>query len=235
MNDSANRRYPPLGRFWRKYIQEEIYVPLSAEPQLQALLKDGCKVEQELERLASLGTAWASAWLAYSALKPTGDGFRDTPRAIHLCKTAAEGGDAFAQYIIAWALILEGDLPRGTRYMKSSAMQLFPPAALDSITLFWAGWGVQRTDDRRILRILKIADRVGHDAAWLWRFTMYRTGKLGPFRRLLGYLLTPFGILRYSLAKKLRPFSAQVFVFDPAHYVGLLVSTAASATKQPAP
>jgi TPR repeat protein len=220
---TAKRRYPSLGRFWQKYIHVEIYVPLSAEPQLQASLKDEFKtLERELERLASLGTAWASAWLAYSALEPTMEGVRDTPRAIQLCKNAAEGGDAFAQYIIAWALILEGDTPRGTRYMKSSAMQLFPPAVLDSVTLFWTGWGVERSDDRRILRILRTADRVGHDAAWLWRFTVYRTGKLGSYRLLLGHLLMPFGILRYSLAKKLRPFSAQTFVFDPARYVRMI-------------
>jgi hypothetical protein len=221
-HSTAKRRYPPLGRSWQKYIHEEIYVPLSAEPQLQELLKEGFeRFQPELERLASLGATWASAWLAYSALEPTREGFRDTSRAIALCETAAKGGDAFAQYIIAWALILEGDTKRGTRYMKSSAKQLFPPAALDSVTLFWAGWGVERSDDRRILPILKIADRVGHDAAWLWRFTAYRTGRLGLYRQLLGHLLVPFGILRYSLAKKLRPFSARVFVFDPARYVSL--------------
>jgi TPR repeat protein len=218
--NTTKRRFPSLGRFWQKYLHEAIYVPIAAEPRLRTLIDGGFSAfPQELERLASLGTPWASAWLAYAALKKTQEGVRDITRAIELCSTPAQRGDPLAQYILAWALMLNGDTLRGAQYMKRAAKQGFPGAVLDSVTLFWRGWGVLRADDRRILRLLDFADRVGHDAAWTWRFAIYRTGKLGTYRRILGYMFAPVGIVRYFLAKKLRPFSAEVFVFDPARYL----------------
>ena len=53
----------------------------------------------ELERLASLGSAWACATLGYLALLPSSQGLRDPKRAADLCSKAAADGDPYALFV----------------------------------------------------------------------------------------------------------------------------------------
>jgi len=216
----ARSAYTSIKSPWRRYLQETVFVPSAAEHYLEALKRGGiADLLPELNRLAALGNPWASAWLGYYALRTANDGHPDTDRAINLCRGPAVQGFAYAQYILAWALLIRGDRLEGAKFMKCAAGQKFPPALLDFVTLFWRGWGVQSTQDRRILKMLRLARAVGHQAEWMWRFAIYRSGKLGETRRILGYVLLPLGNLRYAIAKWRSPFSAAVFIFEPALYL----------------
>jgi hypothetical protein len=103
--------------------------------------------------------------------------------------------------------------------MKGAAKKGFPPALLDSATLFWMGWGVQAARDRRILIVLNLASRVRHQASGIWRYAAYRSGNLGVVLKVVGSVLFPLARLRYALAVWRSPFAAQVFLFEPVSYL----------------
>ncbi len=209
------QRFPSIGRGWRTLLRNGTYVPSAAEQHLIRLKQDGPEAfVRDLDRLASLGNPWAAALLGYQALLLGSDDARDTQKAIALCTDPAAHGDAFAQYILAWALLLAGNSPAAAKALKQSALQLFPPAILHSVTFFWNGWGVTKTDDSTILLSLKNAGQTGHRATLSLRCAIYRSGKLGVFRQTLGFLLTPIAMLLWAVATFRTPFSAQVFAFD---------------------
>jgi hypothetical protein len=209
------RRFPSIAPTWRGFLRSGIYVPSEAESHLSGFgLRGPEAFLGELERLAALGAPWACAVLGYQALLLAKDGTRDPQRAIQLCADAAVRGDAYAQYILAWAQLLAGDALGAAATLRKSALQLFPPAILDTVTLFWNGWGVAKSADSRILELIEQASIIGHRATLIWRCTIYRSGKLGTLRRLVGYGLRPVAKLAWKYSTWRAPFSARVFVFD---------------------
>jgi hypothetical protein len=211
--EDTQQKFRSIEPSWRKYIKGGIYIPFIAQQQLLTLKINGPEVFlAELERLASLGSPWASALLALQALLLRPDGTRDLGRAIELCKGPAARGDAYAQYILGWATFLNGDHLEAGSHFKSSAIQLFPPAVLDSVTFFWLSHRLSRPEG--VLTSLQHAKAVGHFATPLWRSKIYRSGRLGMGRLLLGYLIAPVAILRHLICRWRNPFSARVFVFD---------------------
>lgn len=207
-------RYPSIRARWRKRLRAIVYVPVVAESMLNDFeYRGSAAFKAELERLAVLGASWAAALLAYQALLLRPDGTRDTARAIALCEHPAARADAFAQYILAWALLLGPKPEDAFAMLNKSALQQFPPAILDGAAFFMRGWGVAKGADDRVLKSLALGEQVGHRATLLIRCHVYRTGRLGMFKRLLGYMLTPVGTLMYAAGGLLSPFSAQVFLF----------------------
>jgi len=211
---AVRQRFVCVEPRWRQYIYGAIYIPLAAERHLVTLKRDGrTAFLNELEKLAALGSPWASAFLGYQALLLTPEGTRNIERAIQLCKQPALSGDAYAAYILGWATFLRGDHAEALTHFRRATRQLFPPAVLDSVQFFWsAKW---RTEPAGVLISLRQAKNVGHHATSLFRSAVYRTGKLGIRRLLLGLLLWPVAALYVRAASIRDPFSAQSFWFDP--------------------
>jgi hypothetical protein len=98
--------------------------------------------------------------------------------------------------------------------MRKAAVSGFPPAAIDLATLIWNLPAKKATDTAAALEALKLADRAGHKASAVWKCAFYKSGRVGLFRRPIGYLFAPFARLRLILAGFKDPFGCQVFVFQ---------------------
>jgi hypothetical protein len=204
-------RYPSIHGSWRSYLRGVVFIPATAQPILERVKGQGPEaLRSELERLASLGASWAAALLGYRALLVDFDGTRNIDRAIALCQGPAARGDAFAQYILAWAYSLNHNSQDALVNFRKSARQLFPPAVLDYINAC-----LRKGTAPTLRRLLMIAKGVGHCGTLSRRCLVYRSGKVGIFRRILGYALVPAAVLHYLIAAARNPFSPQVFVFHP--------------------
>ena len=213
VREMVRQRFPSVDPSWRKRISGAIYIPLAAQTTLSTLNREGPEAFlAELEKLAALASPWASALLAFQALLLRPDGTRDVDKAIKLCKEPAAHGDAFAQYMLAWAMFIGGDRVEALVLFKASARQLFPPAVLDAAGLFWISHRLAQA--KGVLTSLEHAKAVGHYGTAWWRYKIYRSGKLGLIRRIAGYLGAPVALLYYAFAALREPFSAQVFSFD---------------------
>ena len=80
---------------------------------------------EELERLSTLGSPWASAIMGYIALVRGPDGKRDADRAIELCRNHAHAGDSYAQFVYAWALLFAGESNLAFETMKKATLSGF--------------------------------------------------------------------------------------------------------------
>jgi hypothetical protein len=223
LSDLVRQRFPCIEPTWRIYLYGVIYVPVAARQHLTILKRDGGDAFlAELEKLAALGSPWASAFLGYKALLLKEDGTRDIDRAIQLCTGPAASGDVYASYILGWATYLSGHHAEAMTYFTRAARELFPPAVLDSAGLFWITH--RDKEPSRVLVSLAQARNVGHRATMVFRSKIYRTGKLGIARLLLGYVIAPIAYLYWHFASFRDPFSAQSFNFDantPSGALGL--------------
>lgn len=197
------------------YFNSPIYVPDQGRYVLKLLETGGPKpFVEELERLSTLGSPWASAMLGYMALMPGSDGKRDASRAVELCKAHAYAGDSYAQFVFAWALIYSGQAKLAFDSMKKAAAAGFPPATIDFSTFIWNLQGRTKSDAIAALKALKFAYQARHASTLVWKYDFYRSGRLGFLRRPLGYLLAPLARLRSLFVFFEDPFSCRVFVFQ---------------------
>ena len=170
-------------------------------------------VKAELERLSSLGSMWASSALGWLCICKGSDGTRDPQRAIELCRGPAATGDAYANYVLAWALALANQGAQAVEFMKRAALSGFLPAKLDLVTFIWNGRDPTHRNRRVAYDLLNHAER--HKASMVWRCKLNRSGEFGWTRQVLGYLLMPIALLRYAVAVWRNPLSCQVLVFQP--------------------
>ena len=211
----ARSSTPSDARLWRAHFNGVLYVPEQGRHVLESLRLGGpTRFTEELERLSTLGSSWASAILGYIALVRGSDGKRNTDRAIELCRNHAHAGDSYAQFVYAWALVFAGESNLAYETMKKAMLSGFPPATLDFTTFLWNTADTKQRYPLLALKALRNADRVGHKAALQWRCFFYRSGRVGIVRRPIGYLLAPIGWLRYLVGMWRDPFSCQVFVFQ---------------------
>jgi len=191
-----------------------IYIPAAAEhhiPKAQRAKKS--TLLSEFDRLAALHVPWACAILGYFALLLKEDGSRDIERAVSLCQGPAQAGDAYAQYVLSWALRLKGDMEGAYANLKKSANMLFPPAVLDITGFHGQSWDAGTIRREQNLH-LALSNRVGHVFTFSRRLQFYRSGRFGALNLILGYLLVPCAFARVILPVTLSPFSASVFLFD---------------------
>jgi hypothetical protein len=169
-------------------------------------------LKTELERLSVLGSTWASCALGWLCICRSRDGKRNPDRAIELCKNPAAAGDAYANYVLAWALMLTNQGTEALNSMKSAALAGFLPARLELVTFVWNGHDPTGRNRSVAYDLLKHAD--GHKAAMIWRCRLNRSGEFGWIRWLLGHLLAPIAFLRYAVAFWTNPLSSNVLVFQ---------------------
>ena len=169
----------------------------------------------ELDRLANLGSRWASSLLAYIEISAAPHGKIDTTRARTLVSTAAAAGYAYAQYVLAWAMLIDGNRAKAFENMEKAGVQLLAPAALDLALFAWLGIGLERPEPKAAVRLLAHARALGHAGELQLRCVFYRSGKVGVGYQLLGVLLTPFAWIKYLTALISDPFRAEVLSFSP--------------------
>jgi hypothetical protein len=147
-------------------------------------------------------------------LTPGSDGTRNAERAIELCKSHSDAGDAYAQFVYAWALMFSQQPNPAITTMNKAAVRLFPPATIDLVTFLWSSGGKERRHAPLAMKALRLAVRSGHKSAMRWRCALYRSGRFGLWRRLVGVTLTPIAFARTVISSFFfKPFSAQFFSF----------------------
>lgn len=200
-------------RRWRRLgAMMPMHIPAEGHDVLRLLeLGEIERFSDELCRLSSLGSPWASALLAWLCLIPAKDGVRDVNRAIDLCRRHAYAGDSYSRYVLAWALVYAGHKEDALPMMARAAEAGFPPASVDLITLLW---GNLRERPKLAVELLSRADRSRHMAAMLWRCRVYQTGSLGFARRILGYLMMPIALWRGFWGFWKDPFSCEALLFQ---------------------
>jgi TPR repeat protein len=198
----------------QRTLTRPLYVPEEGRQVLERLKSAApSRFMDELERLAGLGSPWASAALAYLHLLPGPDGTRDVTRATELCKKYADAGDPYALFVFAWASLFSGKRFRAITSMKKAALSGFPPATVDFATFVWNGWGMKERYPAAALELLGRAQRAGHKAAFVWRCRFYMSGQFGLLRRVFGYAALVIAVSRYLLAVRRDPYSSKVFLF----------------------
>lgn len=177
---------------------------------MRILAEDGPDAfRSEVERLCQLGSPWAAALLGHLHLTTDASGVE---RAIELCRPAADAGSAYAQYVLAWALVHADNQSQALQYLHLASLQNFSPATVDLSQLVCRGMGTTAPDPRSAVGLLRLAAQRGHRAA-LWRLSyIYRKENLGVARTIVGFVLAPFAYAWYLLSFFANPFNANVYL-----------------------
>jgi len=203
-------------RLWKLHLRGSLYIPEESRHLVGLLASGGpTRLIEEVEKMAKLGSLWASATLGYLSLLPGEDGRRNPQRAIELLRERAISSDPYVLFVLAWAYVLSGRRLVGLRTMRKASRSGFPPAALEFATFVWNGWGIKEYHSAAALDLLRDARKAGHKAALIWKCKMYLSGKFGAFRACLGYLMLPYAQFRFFVWAILDPFSCRVFWFQP--------------------
>src|SRR5579871_6322034 len=195
-------------------LNHPLFVPSEGAAVVAVLAKQGR--EQfivELTRQMELGAAWAAAILGFLDLKGAIDGRPRVDRAEQRCLAAARAGDSYAQYVLAWAVGEQKRPEEAYRWMNRAATEGdFLPAWTDLGRFALSGVGTRHPDLARGIGLWWGAHHRGHKLALMFICEIYREGKCGLLRRVGGYLMAPYALLRYYLAFRLRPFDQDVFL-----------------------
>ena len=87
-----------------------------------------------------------------------------------------------------------------------SSQRGFAPATLAMTAFVWP-------NTQLTLRFIDEATKLGHKGALAVRCGFFRTGRFGIVRKIIGYALTPFARLRFTIALWINPFSDQTLQF----------------------
>jgi hypothetical protein len=162
-----------------------------------------------LERLATLGSNWASAALATILLYPDGRGTREIERARALLMRPVSEGHAYSMYVMAWAEIFSGNKDAAFRLLKSSAHAGFSPAVLDLAAAF------QSKDRQRsavmTMQLLSRAESMGHLVARGRIFRLWIAGRMGWMHRISGLFGFAYTSVRLNFNLWRDPLSQRVF------------------------
>ena len=166
------------------------------------------RLTSDLECLSRLGSNWASATLGYLNLLPSRDSKRHPGRAIEQCSRALDAGDPYSLFVVGWArFLLTRNRRESVKHMLEASNKGFVPATLAMSFFVWP-------DVRATLSFIDEAQHAKHKAAWAMRCGFYCTGRLGPMKRLLGYVMTQPARLQFRVGRFLDPLSLAVLVFN---------------------
>jgi TPR repeat protein len=208
----AQRRRPDP---WR-LMNFPLYIPLEGAELIETLDKSGSQgFMADLARRAELGATWAAAALGFIELQGGEAGTANFSNAERFCTPPAHAGDAYAQYVLAWAALGQNREAEALRWMKRAATSgNFRPACADLGRFYVDGVGIDAPDVDTGMRMLWGAHSLGYKASLLFICDTYRRGRRGFLGRLAACVIAPFAIARYYLALTNRPFSEEVFAFN---------------------
>jgi hypothetical protein len=197
-------------RRWWVEVGIPIYIP---EEGRAALLREEIggpnALLMQLERLAALGSTWASSALGCILVYPDANGNRDVEKAKGLVMQGASAGDAYSQYILAWAELFSGNMKSSFDLLKRSAQGGFSPALLDLGAVLDS-----REPGKSIassLKMLKRAESLNHLAARGRIFELWKSGRMGWYRKVPGYVGSLVSGIRLSMKVRRDPIAEQVF------------------------
>ncbi|HZF29527.1 MAG TPA: hypothetical protein VE907_10440 [Gammaproteobacteria bacterium] len=166
----------------------------------------------EASRLAALGSGDAKALLGYLELRAAVTGQSRYDRAEVLSQEAFRQGNAFGEYVLGWVRFEQGRPVDALAHLVASGKQMFLPAIVDVGRFMVSGIGVKEADPIAAEKMFLLAHRLGHRVALPYILRIYRRGKRGVWRRLLGFVALPFALARLGAYTWLQPFSEKAFV-----------------------
>ena len=175
---------------------------------------DVSNVLPEAERLASLGSASAKAFLAYAEMTGVFGNAPRYPRAELLATESAGSGNLFGHYVLGWVRLAQNRRGEAFQQMFIAAERLFLPAVVDVGRFITADIGVQKADLSQSEKAFLQAHRLGHRGALVFLMKMYATGACGWWRRLLAVVGYPYALARRAIFARRMPFSEKVFAYS---------------------
>ncbi len=192
-----------------------LFVP----PELTTIAKmiergDVPHIVPEAERLASLGSTGAKAFLAYLEMTGMVSGVPRYDRAQLFAIESAQSGNSFGHYVLGWIRLAQARRAEAFKHMFEAAKQLFLPAIVDVGRFIAMGVGVKQADVLAAERALLQAHGLGHRGALVFLMKLYRTGARGPGHRILGVIGYPYAAIRRTIFASRTPFSEKVFAYS---------------------
>ena len=171
----------------------------------------------EYQRLAALGSKGAQSVLAFLSLSGALDDKPDIGCAEAFAKDAADAGDPYAQYVLAWVRYMQGRPGEGLKLLHRSATTAgFVPAILEFAR--WVEQGIASSggpDTETAERLYRVAYKKGHPMGLLMLANLYRSGARGAARKVMGYVLRPYAGLLVVYNHFRHPYSASNFLYVP--------------------
>lgn len=207
---------------WRRSLNYPLYIPDDLSELVRKPLVTGSQDEavENCTRLARLGSPAARALSAYLSFRGVELPDMKQAQAEELCRAAAVGGHAYAQYVLAWTQWNKQAHSDAFAWICESAKQSFLPAIVDLGRFAANGIGVPADPVAAQVAYLR-AMRRGHAAAPGTLLNLYRQGELGLSKKTIGTTLYPIALLWHALNSWIRPFSAAVFLHPPKSKRGL--------------
>ncbi|SRR5258706_4878220 len=201
---------------WTRALNYPLFMPEELSGLTQFLARGESRAfVSELSRLAMLGSAGASATLGFLELCGEVTGDRRVEEAKALVEQHATSGHAPSQYILAWCFWHGERGDDALDQMRRACAQRFAPAAFDLARFVHRGWGVRTADLVVAEKLYWKAHSIGHVSGAQFSLHLWRTGKWGIIKAVAGTLAYPLATLRVMIHWYFRPFSANVFFYNP--------------------
>ena len=185
----------------------------TARERLEAGDVDGAIAEWR--RLADLGSGRARCILAYIALRGTASAAPDLEEARRLASSAVGVERGYANYVLAWIAIKEGQASIVARYLAESYKAGFTPAATE-LALIMLNPRASAKMQSEAESLLRKSAAAGHRPAKMLLCGAYLRGQWGFAKRFLGAALLPMAFIQMYWSFKYRVFSLGSFDYRPS-------------------
>jgi TPR repeat protein len=165
------------------------------------------------QRLANLGSARARCVLAYLHLRGSPSIPADLDEAKRIASSAITGERGYANYLLGCFALKEGQVATAVNYLGESHKAGFPPALTAMALLMIGGPDTSTERCEKAVAMFQRAMAAGHLPAGLRLIQLYRSGKLGFSKRVLGNLWFPAAFIRFLLASRYHIFAMRCFQY----------------------
>jgi hypothetical protein len=199
-------------RAWTNGLRNALYVPAELA-QIRVALTTGrtAELDAELDRLSMLGSDSAAALLDYLCLRGFRAGNVDTALVAKRCGEAAERGNSFAQYVVAWRAFHRQQYQEASAWMARSATGGFIPALGDMARYIVSTPQMSELRAKAARRNLWSAIRRGHVPSLLFWLRLCKLGHYGITWRVAALMVHPMVAVSYAARVYLHPFDIRFF------------------------
>jgi hypothetical protein len=135
----------------------------------------------------------------------------DLEEARRLSLSAISGERGYANYLLGCIELKEKRLVNALPYLEESRKAGFVPATTLMASQVLRVKNAAAETNRNAVTMLRSAVAKGHVPAKILLSRFYLSGRLGPYKRLVGAVLLPQALVSYALAAKYRVFSMGSF------------------------